>query len=288
MKKITSCLWFNNNAEEAVKLYTSIFFNSKIGKTLRYGESGAQASGQKKDAVMTIEFDIEDRTILALNGGPHFKFTPSLSYFVWCRTEAEISRLWKALSTDGQVRMKLDKYPWAEQYAWTADKFGVEWQLILSEQKRKIAPAFLFVDKLFGKGEEAIRFYSSVFKNSKIEFLAKDEKTKSISHGVFTLEDEPFVLMEGQGKYSYEFTNAFSLVVNCDSQQEIDHYWLKLSEGGSVEQCGWLKDKYGVSWQIVPRILGSLMQDPTKAEKVMKAILQMQKLDLKTLEKAAN
>lgn len=236
---------------------------------------------------MTVEFSLENQSILALNGGPLFKFTPSLSFFVWCNTEAEIDKLWQSLSSGGEVRMGLDKYPWAPKYGWTSDKFGVEWQLILAPgADQKIAPAFLFVEKLFGKGDEALNFYMSVFKNSRITFMARDETTKTIAHSSFTLEDQTFILMEGQGEHHHTFTPAFSLMVNCNSQEEIDDYWQKLSAGGSTSQCGWLTDKYGVSWQIVPAVMSELMSDPRKSEKVMKAMLQMTKLDIKTLKKA--
>ncbi len=288
MQNINPCLWFDNQAEEAVKFYASLFKNSQIGKTAYYGESGSEASGQKKGSVMTIEFELEGQKILGLNGGSYFKFTPALSFFVWCDTEEEIDKLWQGLSKQGQVRMELDQYPWAKKYGWTADQYGVEWQVILASNAQKIAPAFLFVDKLFGKGEEAIRFYMSLFKESKIEMMKRDDTTQSIMHCVFSLAGKNIVLMEGTGSHGYTFSPAFSFVVNCETQDEVDYYWDKLSQGGSTEQCGWLQDKYGVSWQIVPTLLGKLVSDPdtAKAEKVMKAMLKMTKLDIKTLEKA--
>lgn len=207
---------------------------------------------------------------------------------VRCDTEDEINNLWEKLSKNGNVRMKLDKYPWAEKYGWAADKYWVEWQIMLSNHTQKMAPAFLFVDKLFGKANEAINFYMSVFKNSEIKFMKRAEDEKSIVHCVFSLEKNDFILMEGQGEHGYTFSPAFSLVVNCETQDEIDEYWDKLSEGGSIIECGWLTDKYGVSWQIVPTILSKYMSDPdpVKSERVMKAMLKMKKLDIKKLEEA--
>jgi predicted 3-demethylubiquinone-9 3-methyltransferase (glyoxalase superfamily) len=286
MRKVNPCLWFNNNGEEAAKFYTSLFKNSKVGKVAHYGEAGAKAAGQKINAAMTIEFAVEGMKILGLNGGSHFQPSPSLSFFVWCESEKEIEDLWKSLSQGGTARMKLDKYPWAEKYAWTSDKYGVEWQLMLKSHSQKIAPSFLFTDELFGRGEEAVKFYTSLFKNSKIDLMARDEASKSIMHCVFSLDGQDFVLMEGQGKHGHQFTNAFSLVVNCDTQDEIDSYWSKLSEGGSTSQCGWLKDKFGVSWQIVPSQLGQWVQDPKKSDAVMSALVQMSKLDLNALKRA--
>ncbi len=286
MQKINPCLWFNDQAEEATKFYTSLFKNSEVGKIARYSDTGGKVSGQKKDTVMTVEFELEGQTILALNGGPTFKFTPALSLFVWRKTEKDIDELWEKLSAGGEVRMGLDKYPWAPKYGWTTDKYGVDWQLMLSDNEPKIAPAFLFVEKLFGKGEEAINFYMSLFNNSKIKFIARDESTKTILHCVFSLDGQDFVLMEGPGTHSFTFSHAFSLIVNCDTQEEIDDYWQNLSAGGSTEQCGWLKDKYGVSWQIVPSVLGELMNDPIKSDHVMKALVQMTKPDIAKIVEA--
>jgi predicted 3-demethylubiquinone-9 3-methyltransferase (glyoxalase superfamily) len=157
MQKITPCLWFDDNAEEAAEFYAGIFKNSKVKAVTRYGETGASASGRPKGSVMTVLFELEGQEFLALNGGPHFTFSP-----------------------------------------------------------------------------------------------------------------------------------AVSLIVNCKTQKEVDALWQKLSADETAEQCGWLKDKYGVSWQIVPTIVGKMLQDkdPRKTERVMMAILQMKKLDIEALKKA--
>ena len=155
MKAITPCLWFDNQAEEAARFYTSIFKNSKIGTITRYGDAGAAASGRPKGSVMTVAFQLDGQEFVALNGGPHFKFSEAISF-----------------------------------------------------------------------------------------------------------------------------------MVNCETQKEIDDFWEKLSEGGEQGPCGWLKDKYGLSWQIVPAALGEMMKDASGAERVMEAILTMKKLDIKALKEA--
>jgi predicted 3-demethylubiquinone-9 3-methyltransferase (glyoxalase superfamily) len=157
MQTITPCLWFDHQAEEAVKFYVSIFKNSKVGSVTRYGEEGAQASGRPKGTVMTVSFQLDGQEFLALNGGPHFTFSPAISF-----------------------------------------------------------------------------------------------------------------------------------IVNCETQKEVDALWEKLSEGGQTEQCGWLKDKYGVSWQVVPTVLGEMMQDKDaeRTERVMNALLQMGKIDIRSLQQA--
>jgi predicted 3-demethylubiquinone-9 3-methyltransferase (glyoxalase superfamily) len=158
MQKITPFLWFDDKAEEAVTFYASIFKNSKIGGITRYDEAGAKAAGRPKGSAMTVEFQLEGQEFVALNGGPHFKFTEAISF-----------------------------------------------------------------------------------------------------------------------------------VVNCETQDEVDSFWEKLAEGGQEVQCGWLKDKYGLSWQIVPTVLPELLKDkdPAKAKRVMEAMLQMKKIDISKLKEAA-
>jgi predicted 3-demethylubiquinone-9 3-methyltransferase (glyoxalase superfamily) len=119
MKKITPFLWFDNQAEEAVELYTSIFANSKIVDIARYGESGPGPAG----SVMTIGFQIEGQNFVALNGGPVYHFTPAISFVVDCRTQEEVDRLWESLTADGGKQ---------EQCGWLTDKYGISWQIIPS------------------------------------------------------------------------------------------------------------------------------------------------------------
>ena len=157
MSKIAPCLWFDHQAEEAVNFYVAIFKNSKTLNIARYGDAGAEVSGQPQGSVMTVTFQLEGQDFMALNGGPVFTFSP-----------------------------------------------------------------------------------------------------------------------------------AISLLVDCATQEEVDRLWEKLSEGGEIEQCGWLRDKYGVSWQIVPTVLGEMMRDPDpeKTNRVMQALLPMKKIDIRVLQRA--
>ncbi|WP_409344579.1 VOC family protein [Paenibacillus sp. MBLB4367] len=152
---------------------------------------------------------------------------------------------------------------------------------------QKITP-FLWFD---GNAEEAILFYTSVFNNSKIESMIRiggegPESKGSVISGTFQLEGQSFMAINGGPQFT--FSPALSLFVNCETQEEVDDLWEKLSEGGEKQRCGWLKDKYGVSWQIIPTALGKLMhdKDPEKAGRVMKAMLQMDKIDIAVLKQA--
>jgi predicted 3-demethylubiquinone-9 3-methyltransferase (glyoxalase superfamily) len=120
VQRITPFLWFNNNAEQAVKFYVSLFKNSRIKRIARYGEDGERLAGRRKGSVMTVEFELEGQEFVALNGGPHFKFTEAISFVVNCRTQAEVDNYWKRLSAGGKK----------VQCGWLTDKFGLSWQIV--------------------------------------------------------------------------------------------------------------------------------------------------------------
>lgn len=272
---IYPCLWFDGNAKEAAEFYCSIFDHSKI----------------TDDNPMVVRFEIEGKLIMGLNGGPMFKINPSISLFVTCETDEEIEMIWNKFTEDSNIMMPLDEYPWSKKYGFLADKFGVCWQLMLGEipqNGQKIMPSFLFVGEQYGKAQEAIKQYTSIFPNSEIVDLSIDEsedtqQAGNLKFGNFKLHSELFAAMDGFGEHEFQFNEGFSLVVECDTQDEIDDYWTKLTEGGNESQCGWLKDRFGVSWQIVPSILSKLMSDPEKAPRVVQAFLKMKKFDIETL-----
>ena len=152
---------------------------------------------------------------------------------------------------------------------------------------QKITP-FLWFD---GRAEEAMNFYTSIFKNSKVgrvtRYGAAGPGPKgSVMSGTFQLEGQSFMALNG-GPH-FKFSPAISFFVNCETQQEVDELWEKLSEGGEKERCGWLKDKFGVSWQIIPKALGEMLgdKDPQKSQRVMQAMLQMDKIDVNGLKRA--
>ena len=299
MSNITPFLWFDNNAEEAVKFYMDVFDNSKILKITRYNDDSAKASGQKSGTAMTIAFQLEGQSFSALNGGPHFKINPSISFFIYCESENKIEKLYNRLADGGIVMMPLDKYDWSPKYAWVKDKFGLSWQLDVEKinSSQKILPAFLFANDKYDRVKEAVTFYTSVFPDSKIILEAPFDKSAGLFDDTllfaqFKLSNYLFNAMSGSTmKHDFDFNEAFSLVVNCKDQEEVDYYWSKLtSDGGAESQCAWLKDKFGVSWQIVPARLIELLSDPNpvKAKKVMMAMLKMKKIIVADLEKAYN
>lgn len=293
MQKITSCLWFDSNAEEAANFYTSLFKNSNIGKVARYDEASSKASGQPAGSVLTIEFDIEGYKFLGLNGGPVFKLNPSISFFVVLEDEKEVDTLWNKLLDGGSVLMEYQKYEWAEKYGWLQDKYGLSWQISLGKKSdvgQTITPSLLFAGNQFGRAEEAVNLYTSVFKNSDIVGIMKNPSgDSSVMHAQFKLNGEVFMAMDSREDHQFNFNEAISFVVDCKDQEEVDYYWNNLtSDGGQESVCGWLKDKFGVSWQITPTILTKYLvdKDAEKSQRVMQAMLQMKKIVIEDLEKA--
>ncbi|HEX9061150.1 MAG TPA: VOC family protein [Clostridia bacterium] len=293
MQKITPCLWYDNQAEEAANFYTSAFNDSRIINVTHYGDQGADISGKPAGTVMTVAFELDGTEFTALNGGPYFSFTPSISFFVSCENEKEINELWEKFVPGGMILMELGKYPFSERFGWVQDKFGVSWQLSLARYRQKITPFLMFSGDQFGKAEEAINFYISLFSNSSIDRIERylkgeEEPEGTVKHASFLLDGQAFMAIESSMEHQFTFTEAISLFVSCETQDEIDILWEKLSHGGEKVQCGWLKDRFGVSWQIVPDVLGEMLSDPDpeKSQRVMQAMLQMKKIDIAGLRRA--
>lgn len=273
------CLWFDNNAQEAAAFYCSIFSQSKI----------------TADSSIVVTFESHGQKFMCLNGGPQFKPNSSISFFVVCETQEETDTYWKKLAEGGRVLMPLATYDWSEQYGWVQDKFGINWQVSLgklSDVGQKFTPSLMFTNTQHGKAEEAVHFYTRVFQNSSIVGIVKygaqeTEPDGTVNHAQFKLGKHVFMAMDSSLSHDAIFNEAISFVVECETQEEIDYYWNTFTaDGGEESMCGWLKDKYGVSWQIVPTILGKLMSDPERGGRVVQAFLKMRKFDIETLLKA--
>jgi len=304
MEKITPCLWFNSNAEEAAKFYTSVFPKSKIIEKAVYGDSAAEVSGQKKGSVLTVEVSISGHHFTLLNGGPIFKPNPSLSFFLNFDPSKDkkalenLNSTWEKLSSGGKVLMEIMEYPFSKRYGWLEDKFGVSWQLMLTDKKGEerpfIIPSIMFVGNNAGKAKEATDFYISVFKNSKRGTYAPYpkgaafDKEGSAMFTDFMLEKQWFAAMDSAAGHKFSFNEGVSLVINCKDQKEVDYFWDSLIKGGGRESmCGWLKDKYGFNWQVVPSEMSDMFSGKDKAsERAMAAMLKMTKLDINELKKA--
>src|SRR5712692_539633 len=290
MQKITTHLWFDKEAKEAAEFYTSVFENSKIkGMTMLHSTPSGSVD------MVTIELSGQEFTLIS--AGPLFKFNPSVSFLVVCKTKDEVDALWEKLSEGGTALMELGEYPFSEKYGWTQDKYGLSWQVMfMGDQKiqQKITPTLMFVRDVCGKAEEAINFYASIFNNAKVGDIlryGRDEepdKEGTVKHAAFTLLGQEFATMDSARSHNFTFNEAISRMMHCDTQEEIDYYWGKLSADPKAEQCGWLKDKYGLSWQIVPSVMGEMFKekDEKKIARVTEAFLKMKKFDIGTLKRA--
>ena len=308
MQKISPCLWFDRNCDEALEFYLTVFPDARITTLKRYPDD-LQIGPLKEMAgeVLTAIFELGGHTFQALDGGPLFKLNPSVSFFVnfdpsrLMKAEQDLNTMWDRLAEGGTILMPLQAYPFSKHYGWVQDRFGVSWQLMLTnpegEPRPFIIPSQLFVNKVCGKAEDAQRFYVSVFKDATIGTGARypagmaPNKEGSAMFAEAQLFDQWFAAMDSAADHRFEFNEAISYSVECADQEEVDRYWSALTaNGGAESMCGWLKDKYGFSWQIVPRRLGELLEDKDKAraDRTLQAMLLMRKLDIATLEAAAD
>jgi predicted 3-demethylubiquinone-9 3-methyltransferase (glyoxalase superfamily) len=290
MQKITPHLWFDKEAKEAAGFYTSIFKDSGIKDTTTLHDT---PSGMVD--VVTIVLWRQEFTLIS--AGPYFRFTPAVSFLVACSTKEEVDALWGELSEGGMALMALGEYPFSEKYGWVQDRYGLSWQVMFMgdrEIKQKITPTLLFVGKQCGKAEEAITFYASVFHDAKVGEILRygkgeePDKEGTVKHAAFMLEGLDFAAMDSAHEHNFTFNEAISFMVHCDTQEEIDYYWGKLSADPMAEQCGWLKDKYGLSWQIVPTVMAEMLKDKDekKIARVTEAFLKMKKFDIDALKLA--
>jgi predicted 3-demethylubiquinone-9 3-methyltransferase (glyoxalase superfamily) len=275
--QIYPCLWFDGKAKEAAEYYCSVFTDAKI----------------MADTPMVVTFEVSGQKIMCLNGGPEFTINPSISFFVMCKTEQEINKIWSSFLEKGSVLMPLDKYEWSEKYGWVQDNYGVNWQVALGKFEdvgQKLTPSLMFTGDQNGKAEKAIKHYTDIFPDSTIVGVLKygpeeKEVEGNIKHAQFTLGGQVFMAMDSSLLHQFSFNEAVSLVVECKNQEEIDYYWNKLADGGEEGRCGWLKDRFGVSWQVVPSILPELMTSE-KAPRVVDAFMKMKKFEIEKLVNA--
>ena len=240
--KIFPCIWFGHDINEAVNFYCDTFSSSKI---------------KHKTSVATV-FEIEDFTIMGLGRVSGKSPNATMSFYVMCETEDEINMIWEKLAVNGNISLPFETYPWSTKYGWVEDKYGVSWQLSLgkiSDMGQKITPMLMFSGSQYGKAEEAIDFYTSIFKKSEIQILLRYQgrakfQNGKISHGQFSLLGENLAAMDNPVSQDLSFSTGNSIIVNCDTQAEVDYYWSLLAANDMENRNGWLKDRFGLSWQI--------------------------------------
>lgn len=288
--KIMTHLWFDKEAGVAGEFYLKVFKNSKL-LTRR------TIPGTPSGDVNSLTLEVENINLMLLSAGPYFKINPSISFMISCSSKEEVEYYWNSFIEEGELMMSLDKYDFSELYGWVKDKYGVSWQVMYvgnQEIKNKIRPAIMFVGENAGKAEEAINFYTNIFKNGEISSISRygesfpPNKPEMINFAEFLLKGQSFSIMDSAFDHEFQLNEAISFIINCDNQDEIDYYWEKLSAVPEAEECGWIKDKYGLSWQITPTAMIDMMIDADieKLERVTNAFLKMKKFDIAELERA--
>ena len=292
---IVPCLWFDDQAEAGARFYTATFPGGRVTAVSRYPESFDNPGARPRGSVLTVEFEIAGRRFTALNGGPLFVINPTISFFVHVATADAANRLFAALADGGQILMPIDAYPWSERYGWVQDRFGVSWQVIAGHRAPEgavIVPCLMFSGKQGGRAEEAMRAYAGAFPGSRIADVSRYEAAEGpegwIKHGRFVLSGQDMIAMDSHIDHGVSFNEAVSMQVMCAGQAEVDHYWAMLSEGGAQGPCGWLKDRFGLSWQVVPGGIVEWMasEDTAARDRAFQTMMRMGKPDVAALQAA--
>lgn len=288
-QKIVPNLWFNGTVKEASEFYVGVFPGSSINNTSYYPASTNEGLADfQKDLAgkeLTVAFTLAGHDFMGINAGPEFTPTPANSFMVNFdpnkdeQAREHLDEVWQKLLAGGQALMPLQEYPFSQYYGWAQDKYGHSWQLMLTdataEERPCIVPAFMFGGAAQNRANEAMEYYLQVFKNTKKGTVTKYESANeavnvgSIMYADFMLENQWFAAMDAGSEQGFTFTEAVSFMISCDTQEEIDYYWDKLSHSPVNEQCGWCKDQFGVSWQVTPSNMDQLMSRPNAFKVLM-------------------
>lgn len=290
-------LWFNTEAREATAFYCSVFPGS-----------GVEHDGVVRDTPSgdcdVVYFRLAGQPFMAISAGPAFRFTPAISFIVNFdpgrdpQAQQSLDAAWAQLADGGAVLMPLGADPFSPRYGWVQDRFGLSWQLILSDPDRAsrpfVTPSLLFTGDVCGKAEEAAEFYREVFEGSEPGELARypagmaPDREGTVMYTDFRLGDSWFAAMDSARGHGFGFNEAVAFVVECADQAEIDRYWSRLSAVPAAEDCGWCKDRYGVSWLVVPAVMLEMLRsdDPARVASVMRAMQGMKKIDMAAIVRA--
>lgn len=276
---IYPCICLKGKMKEAAEFYVNTFGDGHVGSVNPY-VTEVVLSGQK---------------LLIMNEGPVAAPSPAVSFMVMLSEPEVTEALWNKLLEGSKVMMALNSYPWSEKYGWLEDKYGVSWQLYTGDTSRssqKFSPTFMFTGTNAGKAEEAIQLYTQLFPSSAVQGILKygegeGDSTDLVKHAQFVVDGFTMMAMDSSYNHGFTINDAVSLVVECDTQDEIDIYWNALTaDGGKEVACGWLYDKFGVAWQIVPAKISQWMFDKEKGPRMMSALMKMKKLIIADLENA--
>lgn len=296
MLPIKPHLWFDQEAKQAAEFYAILMPDSALNYINHFPMPGGECE--------IVEFTVAGQPFLGISAGHKLGINPSISFMINFDPSRDpdaakrIDEVWSKLIVNGKVMMPLDSYPFSKRYGWVADKYGVSWQLILTnpsgEERPAIVPSLLFTEPVAGKADEAISFYCSVFKDSKRGNTAPrpvdmgPDKAGTLMFADFYIDKTWLAAMDSAHPHGFGFNDAVSLLIPCETQEEIDYYWSALSADGEAGQCGWLKDKYGVSWQVASTVMLNALKNgsPEQIVRVTQVFMTMKKVDIETLQRA--
>jgi predicted 3-demethylubiquinone-9 3-methyltransferase (glyoxalase superfamily) len=294
MQKIIPSIWCRRNADEMADFYAAALPDTRIAQTEKYPAEGLpDFQRDMAGKTITIDLEIGGYRLNLLNGGDEFAPNPSISFMLdfdpasWDgeadAARAELDRTWALLADDGSVMIPLGEYPYSPWYGWVQDRFGVSWQLMLAgpggTRRPPVVPNLLFSGPNQNRAGDALATYAEVFGGTRGTTAGYPEPTGPATAGAVMFGDvelagQWFAAMDSGTEQDFTFTEGISLIVQCENQDEIDRFWNVLSQDPAAEQCGWCRDAFGVSWQVVPKNIGELLKEPG----AFPAMLQMKKI----------
>lgn len=282
MQPIIPHLWYDTEAKEAVAFYVDLF-GGKLDWTYTITDTPSGDSD-------LIQFQLGDMTLAAISAGPYFKLNESMSLMVNVASKDEVTRLYQALSEGGRVLMPLGEYPFSPYYVWLEDRFGLSWQLSYApdlDKPYQFDICLLFSQEQVGLAQPMLDYYKDKLPQASVgqlSYYGEGEaavEAAKLNYAELLIAGQKMIVMDHGYGGEASFNEAFSLMVYVDSQDELNFYYDLLSAVPEAEMCGWVKDQFGISWQIVPRMLMEAYDtaSPETVKAVNDAVLQMRRLD---------
>lgn len=279
MQRIVPSIWCRGTADQAAAFYQAVFPGTETVQSTTYpSQDLPDFQREMAGQTLTHELSVNGYRMVLINAGEEFQPTPALSFFVHITDRAELTDVWHKLLDGGTALMDLGEYDFSSYYGWVADRFGVNWQLMLADPEYPrpyIVPNLMFSGPVQNQAAAAVDSYVDLFPDAKLGTRVTYPEgqgpvtEESVVFSDFTLYSEPLSAMDSGVEQPFTFSEGVSLMVNARDQAEIDHLWEALSAVPEAEACGWCKDAYGVSWQIVPENMDELMARDGAYEKLL-------------------
>lgn len=273
---IYPCIWVEKPPKEVFDFYQSVFDNSGIDQ----------------DYEMVVYGRLENSAFMILGGNNNYRPNSSISFMVMSKDKEKTDRYYQALIKGGSALMPLDSYEWSSHYGWVIDKYGISWQLYTEDDHAdekstgSIVPTLMFANEQQGRCREALEHYRQIFPSMRIDGILdypSGEFAGQVMHTQFKIQDFTLMAMDSGVPQTFSFNDTISLTLLCKDQGGVDYYWDRLLKEGNAIQCGWLVDKFGIRWQVVPDGMDKLLFEHPQGEENMKRMMGMIKLNIEEL-----